>query len=100
MEALTLPFWMTGLLGTAALLILLGPPARFLGGNAMIVLGVPFCLAGLAVVHAFARRLARPAMPLAAFYVLIGLFGWPLLLLALLGLLDGLLGLRRRLGGR
>jgi Predicted membrane protein (DUF2232) len=100
MEALTLPFWMTGLLGTAALLLLLGPPARFLGGNAMIVLGVPFCLAGLAVVHAFARRLARPAMPLAAFYVLIGLFGWPLLLLALLGLLDGPLGLRRRLGGR
>jgi hypothetical protein len=81
-------------------LTLLGPPARFFGSNAMIVLGVPFCLAGLAVVHAFAGRLARPSMPLAAFYMLLGLFGWPLLLLALLGLLDVPLGLRRRLGGR
>jgi hypothetical protein len=100
MAALTLPFWMTALLGAAAFSTLLGAPARFLGSNAMIVLGIPFCLAGLAVVHAFARRLAQPAMPLAAFYVLIGLFGWPLLLLALLGLLDGPLGLRRRLGGQ
>jgi hypothetical protein len=99
MAALTLPFWITALLGAAALLSLLGAPARFLGINMMIVLAIPFCLAGLAVVHAFASRLARPAMPLATVYVLAGLFGWPLLLLALLGLFDGPLGLRRRLGG-
>jgi len=100
MAALNLPFWITALLGVAALLTLLGAPARFLGINAMIVLGVPFCLVGLAVVHAFAGRLARPVIALASFYVLAGLFGWPLLPLALLGLLDGPLGLRRRLGGR
>jgi hypothetical protein len=100
MAALNLPFWITALLGAAALLTLLGAPARFLGINAMIVLGIPFCLAGLAVVHAFAGRLARPAVALGTFYVLAGLFGWPLLLLALLGLLDGPLGLRRRLGVR
>jgi hypothetical protein len=100
MAGLTLPFWMTALLGAAALLASLGPSARFLGDNAMIVLGVPFCLAGLAVVHVFAGRLARPALPLAVFYVLVGLLGWPLLLLAILGLLDGPLGLRRRLGRR
>jgi hypothetical protein len=98
--SLNLPFWITALLGAAALLSLLGAPARFLGINAMIVLGIPFCLEGLAVVHAFASRLARPAVPLAAVYVLAGLFGWPLLLLAFLGLLDGPLGLRRRLGGQ
>jgi hypothetical protein len=98
--ALSLPLWITVLLGAAALLTLLGGPARFLGINTMIVLSIPFCLAGLAVVHAFASRLARPALPLAAFYVLAGLFGWPLLLLAVLGLLDGPLALRRRLAGR
>jgi hypothetical protein len=97
---LNLPFWLTALLGVAAVLSLLGPPARFLGINALIVLGVPFCLAGLAVVHAFAGRLARPGMALAGFYVLAGLLGWPFLPLALLGVLDGPLGLRRRLGGR
>jgi hypothetical protein len=100
MAALNLPFSITALLGAATLLSLLGEPARFLGINAMIVLGIPFCLAGLAVLHAFAGRLARPATALATFYVAAGLFGWPLLLLALLGLLDGPLGLRRRLGGR
>ena len=100
LAALSLPLWITGLLGAAALLTLLGGSARFFGVNAMIVLSVPFCLAGLAVVHAFAGRLARPAMPLAVFYVLAGLFGWPLLLLALLGLFDAPLGLRRRLAGQ
>ena len=98
--ALSLPIWIAALLGAAAFLTLLGGPARFLGINAMIVLGVPFCLAGLAVVHAFASRLAHPTILLATFYVLAGLLGWPLLLLALLGVLDGPLGLRRRLAGR
>jgi hypothetical protein len=63
----------------------------------MIVLAVPFCLAGLAVLHTVARRFSRPAIPLVTFYVLAGVFGWPLLLVALLGLLDSPLGLRRRL---
>jgi hypothetical protein len=62
----------------------------------MIVLVIPFCLAGLAVLHTLVRRLPRPQIPLVAFYVLAGLFGWPLLVIAVLGLLDAPLGLRRR----
>jgi hypothetical protein len=48
------------------------------------------------VLHAVARRFPRPAVTLTVFYLLAGVLGWPLLLIALLGLLDSPLGLRRR----
>lgn len=97
LAALSLPLWIPVLLAIAAMATALGGAARFLGINVMIVLAVPFCLAGLAVLHTLARRFPRPAIPLVTFYVLAGLFGWPLLLVALLGLLDSSLGLRRRI---
>ncbi len=96
LAALGLPIWIPVLLAFAAGATALGGTARLLGINVMIVLTVPFCLAGLAVLHTMARRFSRPAILLATFYVLTGVFGWPLLLVALLGLLDSSLGLRRR----
>ncbi len=94
--ALSLPIWIPLLLAVAAGASAVDGTARFVGVNVMIVLAVPFCLAGLAVLHTVARRFARPAIPLVTFYVLAGVFGWPLLLVAVLGLLDSPLGLRRR----
>jgi hypothetical protein len=96
LAALGLPLWIPILLAFATGATALGGTARFLGINVMIVLAVPFCLAGLAVLHTLARRFSRPAIPLVTFYVLAGVFGWPLLVVALLGLLDSSLGLRRR----
>ncbi len=96
LAALGLPVWIPMLLAFAIGATALGGTARFLGINVMIVLAVPFCLAGLAVLHTLARRFSRPAIPLVTFYVLAGVFGWPLLVVALLGLLDSSLGLRRR----
>jgi len=49
------------------------------------------------VLHMAVRRMPRPQIPLVTFYILAGLFGWPLLVIAVLGLLDALFGLRRRL---
>jgi Predicted membrane protein (DUF2232) len=97
LAVLSLPVWIPVLLALAAGTTLLGGTAGFVAVNVMIVLAVPFCLAGLAVIHALARRLSRPAIPLVTFYVLVGVFGWPLLLVALLGVLESALGLRRRL---
>ena len=94
---LTLPLWVPVAFALSAAATAFGGTGRFLGVNVMIALGVPFCLAGLAVLHAMARRLPRPAVLLVGFYVLAGLFGWPLLLAILLGLLDASLGVRRRL---
>ena len=104
--ALSLPIWIPALLALAAIATMFGGAVRYVGINVMIVLGVPFCLGGLAVLHTLARRLPRPAVLLVCFYVVAALFGWPLLLIALLGVLDSSLGLRRRiapqrsLGGR
>ena len=96
LAALALPMWIAALLAVASGATLLGGTARFIGVNVLIVLAVPFCLAGLAVLHAVARRFPRPAVTLTVFYLLAGVLGWPLLLIALLGLLDSPLGLRRR----
>ncbi len=96
LAALGLPVWIPMLLAFATGATALGGTARFLGINVMIVLAVPFCLAGLAVLHTLARRFSHPAIPLVTFYVLAGVFGWPLLVVALLGLFDSSLGLRRR----
>jgi hypothetical protein len=96
LAALSLPTWFPLILAVAAVGAVLGGMMRFLAVNVMIVLTVPFCLAGLAVLHAIARRFSRPAVPLLAIYVLAGLLGWPLLLVVFLGLLDTSLRFRQR----
>lgn len=96
LAALALPLWLSAVLAVAVMLSLLGGAARFYGINMLIVLSVPFCLAGLAVLHAAMRRLPHRQIPLVAFYVLAGLFGWPLVVITVLGVLDAPFGLRRR----
>jgi hypothetical protein len=94
---LSLPIWLPLLLTAAAIGAAVGGTSRFLAVNTLIVLLVPFGLAGLAVLHAAARRLANPLPLLIGFYVFAGLFGWPFLAIAILGLFETWLGLRRRL---
>jgi hypothetical protein len=94
---LELPIWLHIVLGATAAAAIFGGTARFIGINAMIALSVAFCLGGLAVLHAAARRLTHPMMVLVLFYVTAALFGWPFLVVTVLGLLDIWLGLRRRL---
>jgi Predicted membrane protein (DUF2232) len=96
LAGLFLPLWLPALFTGAAVAAALGATGRVIGVNAMIVLIVPLSLAGLGVLHSFARALPRPAVPLTIFYVLSGLLGWPLVFAALLGLLDTPLRLRRR----
>jgi hypothetical protein len=97
--ALRLPLWIPLLFAAGAAATAFGGNARLFGINVMILLIVPLCLAGLAVLHRAARRLSRPLSALLAFYVLAALFGWPLLLIAALGLFDTVLGWRRHLAG-
>jgi len=97
LAALELPKWFLVLLLLATAAAALGGMMRFVAINTIIILAVPFCLAGLAVLHTVASRFPRPAVPLVGTYFLAGLFGWPLLLILVLGLLDTSLGLRQHI---
>jgi hypothetical protein len=96
LRALSLPRWFPVLPVFAAVATALGATIGFIGINMMIVLALPFCLAGLAVLHTIAHRFSRPAILLVSFYVAAGLFGWPLMLITFLGLIDASFRLRGR----
>jgi hypothetical protein len=71
-------------------------PFGFVALNAALILGSLFGFTGLATVHAYAR--SRPSRPvlLGAFYAVVILLGWPILLVIGLGLIEQWMGLRRR----
>ncbi len=73
--------------------------AGFLGLNMVLLLAAGFALAGLGVVHTAARRWPNRRAWLTAVYVFLFLFGWPVIALAGLGLVDPWLNLRQRIGG-
>jgi hypothetical protein len=77
---------------------LAGGALEFASRNLMVLLGTAFAFAGLGVVHALFRRAGQPQMLLVGFYVFLGVFGWPILLLALIGLVDQWVNFRRRFG--
>ncbi len=73
--------------------------AGFLGVNFAIILAAAYAFVGLGVLHALSRRLPNRRWWLVAIYLVIVLFGWPLVALFLTGLVEPWIGLRRRLSG-
>lgn len=95
---LDLPWWLApGFLGAILAASVLPDPLGFLALNLALILTVPFAFAGLSVVHAFARRRSARVPILIGFYLFLFLFGWPILLLVGLGMIEQWIGLRRRL---
>jgi hypothetical protein len=78
--------------------------ATFLPGIVAIIAGVfaasllmGYALLGLAVVHALTRGINGRGFILGSIYGAIFVFGWPMLLMSLVGLTDALLDLRGRM---
>jgi len=68
----------------------------FAGASLAVLLFVPYFLLGLAVIHAISRGWqARPAI-LTGLYLVLILFGTPVVLVGILGLVEAWLGLRAR----
>lgn len=95
---LQLPNWVATVGACAALgAILLDGEFGYFATNMVIVIAVPYFLQGLAVVHVLVHRSGGGGTILAVFYVMLLVLGWVAVLLVLLGLLEQVLGLRRRL---
>jgi hypothetical protein len=93
---LDLPYWLWPLMAGAVILSLLGSDGIGLfGRSALIVLIVPFGFLGLAVIHKFANRWSYRQLGLAAVYVGIIVFNWPILAVIALGLVEDWAHLRR-----
>jgi len=96
--ALELPGWIaTGGAVAALAAILLGGDYGYYARNLVFVAAVPFFLQGLSVVHVLARKTGGGAMLLAVFYVTLVLLAWVSIMLVLLGLVEQIVGLRRRM---
>lgn len=71
-------------------------PVGFIALNMALILAVPIAFAGLSVVHAMARGRAARTPILVGFYMCLFLFGWPIVLMVGLGMIEQWMGLRRR----
>jgi uncharacterized membrane protein len=65
--------------------------------NLVAILLVPYFFSGLGVIHALMRRVANSILPLVLFYIFLLFLGWPIFMIAGLGLIDHWMGLRKAL---
>lgn len=95
---LELPRWLSPAFLATVLAASVAPdPIGFLALNTALILALPFAFAGLSVVHAFARSRSAKTPILIGFYMFLFLFGWPIMLMVGLGMIEQWIGLRRRL---
>lgn len=98
--ALRLPYWPAYAVGGAAVLWLIAGPGNigFSAAAVLIVMLAPFFIQGLTVVHVAVRRIPARLIILIFFYMFLLFLLWPMIAVAVLGLAEQWLRLRRRLG--
>jgi predicted membrane protein DUF2232 len=99
MADIDLPAWLRGALVICAIGAFMPGHAAFLGTNLAVILTLAYALAGLGVIHALLGRSSHRGPLLGATYAFMFVFGWPVLIAALLGLAEPWLNLRRRAAG-
>ena len=100
LSATRLPGFMApAAVAAAALALVSSGWLGFVATNVALILCVPFFLTGLAVLHAVSARWNGRTVILVATYLLLLLFGWPLIVVAGLGFMEHWVGLRDKLAG-
>ena len=84
------------MLGMSALLAFWGEGVlAFAGGSMVMILMTPYFFQGVGVVHQWSRRSTSSTLILVAFYLLIVVLQWPILLVVGLGVADQWVHFRR-----
>ncbi|MAF96802.1 MAG: hypothetical protein CMM60_13775 [Rhodospirillaceae bacterium] len=97
---LQLPQWMSWpLVGSAALALLGTGEMEYTGRNLAMILAVPYFFLGLTVVHAWAHRVSFTGTALVFFYLMLVIWGWAVLMVAGIGVIEQWTGLSRRMAG-
>jgi len=96
LTALWLPRWPTYALIAAAAIAFVPGEIGMLAQNAAIILAIPFVFLGLGVLHAIAGRATARLLLLFLLYMVLVLFGWPVLIVAAIGFIEQWVGLRGR----
>jgi len=94
--SMVLPRYAAALLAAAIAAIFAGDLIGTVGAVLAASLLVAYAVLGLAVVHATTRGLNGRSFVLAGIYASVAVFGWPALLLSVLGLVDLVVDFRRR----
>lgn len=97
---LDLPVALLGLVAIFAVGSLLGGLGGFVSRNMIVVFVAVYALAGFAVLHALVAKLQWRGLALGASYGAVIVFGWPIAVVAILGLIEPLAQLKARALGR
>ena len=100
LSAMTLPPLAAAALAVAVALTFAGGMAGLLAGTVTAALVIAYGIIGFAVLHAITRGRPSRAFLIGGIYASVLVFGWPVLMLSLLGLIDTAFHLRERVARR
>jgi hypothetical protein len=100
LSELALPGYAAGLLAAAIVASFMSGLVGILGGVLTASFLIAFALQGFAVLHAITKGINARAFLLAGAYAAALVFGWPVLLMSMLGLVDLAINLRQRIANR